>query len=173
EDGYAVIDNGSRSIELVSSDSGSFPYIVFNQGYRLAYDNFFAPSQDAQRASLAFRDRLKEPASSARFMKGKKKLVGVEFTEMAEILFDPGEVEGRILTLATLKRKLEEITTSGADAFRALKQKKDIDRALPRLAVAAALTEEFGYTQIELTARELGAGLIIEMGMDVHRPAGR
>jgi exopolyphosphatase/pppGpp-phosphohydrolase len=165
QDGYAVIDNGSRSIELVSKEGRSVPYSVFNQGYRLAYENFFAASDDPQAASLAFRDRLKQQTSKAHFMKGKKKLVGVEFGEMADILFEPAELEGRILTLAELKRKLEQITTSGIEAFQALKKKKDIDRALPRLAVAAALTEEFGYSGLELTARELGAGLIIEAGI--------
>ena len=35
---------------------------------------------------------------------------------------------------------------------------------LSRLLVAATLTEEFGYSQIELTERELGTGLIIEAG---------
>ena len=34
------------------------------------------------------------------------------------------------------------------------------------VAVAAALTEEFGYSGLELTARELGAGLIIEAGIN-------
>ena len=35
-DGYAVIDNGSRSIELVSRESSAPRYLVFNLGYRLA-----------------------------------------------------------------------------------------------------------------------------------------
>ena len=165
QDGYAVIDNGSRSIELVSSNNRSLSFAVFNEGYRLAYDNFFARSDDPQAASLAFRDRLRQHTSNAAFMKGRKKLIGVEFGEMADVLFEPAELEGRVLTLAALKQKLEEIATSGGAAFQALKKKKDIDRALPRLAVAAALTEEFGYTELQLTARELGAGLIIEAGM--------
>jgi hypothetical protein len=46
-----------------------------------------------------------------------------------------------------------------------LKKKKDIDRALPRLVVAAILTEELGYSRLELTETELGSGLIIEAGM--------
>jgi len=97
-------------------------------------------------------------------MKGKKKLVGVEFGEMVDVLFEPAALEGRVVTLQELQRKLHEITTSGATGFQALKTRKDIDRALPRLAVAAFLTEQFGYPRIELTARELGAGLIIEAG---------
>src|SRR5262249_23734525 len=36
QDGYAVIDNGSRSIELVARENRSMPYVVFNEGYRLA-----------------------------------------------------------------------------------------------------------------------------------------
>ena len=47
-------------------------------------------------------------------------------------------------------------------AFKTFLAKKDIDRALPRLVVAATLAEAFGYTQIVLTERELGTGLIIE-----------
>src|SRR5207247_905510 len=45
QDGYAVIDNGSRSIELVSKEEGARRYLVFNQGYRLAYDEFFAAAE--------------------------------------------------------------------------------------------------------------------------------
>jgi hypothetical protein len=81
---------------------------------------------------------------------------------MVEVLFQPATVEGRVFTLLELKQRLHEIASSGATGFRALKKKKDIDRALPRLVVAATLTEEFGYSGIELTERELGTGLIIE-----------
>lgn len=164
QDGYAVIDNGSRSIELVSKEGGALRYRVFNLGYRLAYEKFFGTAEDPAAASLAFRDRLRQETLNAPFMKGKKKLVGVEFGEMADVLFEPAEVEGRVFTLQELKRKLHEITTSGVNAFQALKKRKDIDRALPRLVVAASLIEEFGYSRIELTQRELGAGLIIEVG---------
>jgi hypothetical protein len=97
-------------------------------------------------------------------MKGKKKLVGIEFEEMVDVLFEPAQLEGRVLTLLELKQKLHRITTSGVNEFQLLKKKKDIDRALPRLVVAASLTEAFGYSQLELTERELGAGLIIEAG---------
>ncbi len=98
-------------------------------------------------------------------MRGKRKLVGVEFEEMAEVLFPPAETEGRVLTREELKQKLDEIASYRGAEFEALKQKQDIDRALPRLVVAATLAEEFGYAAFELTARELGAGLIIEAGM--------
>jgi len=164
-DGYAVIDNGSRSIELVSKDSGLLRHAVFNLGYRVAYEQFFAAAGDAQAASRAFRAQLKKEAAKAPFMKGKQKLVGLEFAEMVDILFEPAPVEGRILTLQELKQKVQQITTGSPADFRELKRRKDIDRALPRLVVAAFLVEEFRYSQLELTERELGTGLIIEAGM--------
>ena len=164
-DGYAVIDNGSRSIELVARESGVLHHIVFNLGYRVAYEEFFAPATDAMQAFRAFEARLKQEASRAPFMKGKQKLVGVEFGDMTEVLFPPAELEGRMLAIEALTDKLREVTTVGPDAFEALKNKKDIDRALPRLVVAVSLMQAFGYTHLELTERELGAGLIIEAGL--------
>src|SRR5262245_14832518 len=48
-DGYAVIDNGSRSIELVSKQAGQdLRYSVFNLGYRVAWAEFFAGASDAR-----------------------------------------------------------------------------------------------------------------------------
>ena len=120
---------------------------------------------DPARAALAFRDRLRMTAERRPFMKGKTKLVGVEFAEMAEVLFPPAPVEGRVFTLQDLKGRLQEIMASGTKGFQALKKTTDIDRALPRLVAAAHLTEAFGYTRLELTERELGSGLIIEAGM--------
>ena len=165
EDGIAVIDNGSRSIELVARNGGALRYVVFNLGYRIAYQTFFAKAPDLQSAARAFSDRLEPEAQKALFMQGQKKLVGVEFGDLMEVLFEPGPLEGRVLTVAELKRKIEEIARSGSTGWLALKAKTDIDRALPRLVAAAFLTERFGYSQLELTERELGAGLIIEAGL--------
>ncbi len=165
QDGYAVIDNGSRSIELVAQANGPPRHLVFNLGYRVAYDQYFAAASDPSAAVAAFRDRLRIEAGKAAFMKGKTRLVGVEFGEMAEVLFAPARLEGRVLTLADLQRRLREIVAGSPAAFRALKQTPEIDRALPRLVAAATLTEAFGYRQLELTERELGVGLIIEAGL--------
>ena len=164
QEGYAIIDNGSRSIELVSKEARASRYSVFNLGYRVAYEKFFAAARDANGAFTAFRDELRQQAAKASFMKGKKTLVGLEFGDMVEILFKPVGAEVRALTLQELKRKVNEIAALPPIEFQALKKTKDIDRALPRLVVAAFLTEEFGYTELELTERELGTGLIIEAG---------
>jgi exopolyphosphatase/pppGpp-phosphohydrolase len=112
QDAYAVIDNGSRSIELVSREDRAPRYVVFNLGYRLAYETFFASAENPETAARAFGDRLRREAAKAPFMKGKKKLVGIEFGEMADVLFEPAELEGRIFTLHELKQKLQQITTS-------------------------------------------------------------
>ena len=165
QDAHAVIDNGSRSIELVAQQGGSLSHAVLNLGYRIAYEQFFAHAADPEAAVVAFRERLLREALAANFMRGCKKLVGVEFAEMAEVLFDSAPVEGRPLTLTELKQRLQTIESMTGDEFEALKKRKDIDRALPRLVVAATLTEEFGYSELVLTGRELGSGLIIEAGM--------
>ena len=164
QDGFAVIDNGSRSIELVAQPARKLQYRVFNLGYRVAYEQFFGKADRFDAASAAFVDRLREEVQRTPFMRGQKKLVGIEFGEMAAVLFEPRELEGRVFTLQQMKQKLAAISRSGPDGFADLNKTKDIDRALPRLVVAAYLTEAFGYDRIELTARELGSGLIIEAG---------
>jgi Ppx/GppA phosphatase family len=164
QDGHAVIDNGSRSIELVSKDRGELRHHVANLGYRVAYETFFERTADPAAAVGAFQEQLRQHAAKAPFMKGMRRLVGVEFGEMADGLFDKAPVEGRTFPLATLKARLAKITGGSADAFQALKTTKDIDRSLPRLVVAVTVMEAFGYTELALTERELGAGLIIEAG---------
>lgn len=162
--GYAVVDNGSRTIELVSSDAGAERHTVFPLGYRVAFEKFFSTAERADAAVREFQAQLRQQAASASFMKGRTKLVGVEFAEMAEILFKASDIEGRVFTLASLKQKVDEIAALSPGEFELLKKTKEIDRALPRLVVAAFVTEAFGYRQIELTERELGSGLIIEAG---------
>jgi exopolyphosphatase/pppGpp-phosphohydrolase len=164
-DGYAVIDHGSRSIELVSTSGGALRHLVFDLGYRIAYDTFFARSSDAGGAVRAFQARLQTHVPKAPFMKGQTTLVGVEYGDMMAVLFDGASVEGRVLTLEALKERLQRVTSLPPAQFEALKKQKDIDRALPRLVTAVFLTEAFGYTRLELTDRELGVGLIIEAGV--------
>jgi exopolyphosphatase/pppGpp-phosphohydrolase len=164
-DGFAVVDNGSRSIELVARDQGTLRHLVATLGYRVAYDKFFADAASAADAVAAFATQVKAQASKAPFMKNRTSLIGVEFGEMAEILFEPAPTEGRILPLTRLKERLQHIAALSPEGFQALRKQKDIDRALPRLVVAAVLTEAFGYPALELTDRELGVGLIIEAGI--------
>jgi hypothetical protein len=159
-DRHAVVDNGSRSIELVAKAGGALQHVVFNLGYRIAYEEFFARAADPRAAIAAFRDRLSTELAKAPFMRGQSRLVGVEFMEMADVLFAPVP-DGHIFTLRELADRLDGIG-SDPGGFEALKRKQDIDRALPRLVVAVTLMETFGYTEMSLTSRQLGTGLIIE-----------
>src|SRR4030095_3439810 len=45
QDGYAVIDNGSLTIELVAQQ-GALRYAVFTLGYRVAFEKFFAKAEN-------------------------------------------------------------------------------------------------------------------------------
>ncbi len=162
-DGFAVIDNGSRSIELVARPGGTVQHRVFNLGYRVAYEQFFANASDPAAAIRSFRERLQSETSAAPFMKGQQALVGVEFMEMADVLFEDVP-DGHVFTLADLQARLEAISSAPA-AFAELKRRKDIDRALPRLVVAVDMMETFGYRELSMTSRQLGSGLIIERGL--------
>jgi hypothetical protein len=163
-DGVAVIDNGSRSIELVSKPDGKLQHHVFTLGYRIAFEQFLENHSDPAAAVGALRARLLQEAGSAPFMKGQTRLVGVEFMEMAEVLFEPVN-DGHTFTLAQLKAKLDSIVAAGAADFARLKATEDIDRALPRLVTAVTLMEAYGYSEMQLTSRQLGTGLIIEAGL--------
>jgi exopolyphosphatase/pppGpp-phosphohydrolase len=162
-DGYAVVDNGSRSIELVAKSGGDLKHHVFKLGYRVAYQQFFAKANDPAEAIRAFRERLKPETAKAPFMRGQTTLAGVEFMEMAEVLFK--EVpDGHVFTLAELKARLDSIAAATPE-FSKLQSTEDIDRALPRLVVAVDLMETFGYNELMVTSRQLGSGLIIEAGL--------
>ena len=96
-------------------------------------------------------------------MRGEARLVGVEFMEMAKVLFK--EVpDGYAFTLGELRTRLNAIAAASSE-FWMLKSTEDIDRALPRLVVAVDLMETFGYGELLVTSRQLGAGLIIEAGL--------
>jgi exopolyphosphatase/pppGpp-phosphohydrolase len=163
KDGFAVVDNGSRSIELVAKPGGELQFHVFNLGYRVAYDQFFKSAKDPAEAIVAFRERLRTETAKASFMKGQTTLAGVEFMEMAKVLFKDVP-DGHVFTLAELKARLDAIADDRF-GFGPLRMMDDIDRALPRLVVAVDLMETFGYNELMVTSRQLGAGLIIEAGL--------
>ena len=164
QEDVAVIDNGSRSIELVADQSGSLHHHVFNLGYRLAFEEYFARAGTAEEAVASFRTVLDQHAARAPFMRGRKRLVGVEFGEMAKVLFPGDDVEGRVFTRDELQQRLDAVSSLDAPGYEKLLKTDDIDRALPRLVVALWALDAFGYSELELTSRELGAGLIIEAG---------
>ena len=63
--------------------------------FRVAWKNFFADVTISPRR-VALREQLLAEAAKASFMKGQGKARGAQFEEMAEVLFEPAETEGRV-----------------------------------------------------------------------------
>ena len=163
-DGYAVIDNGSRSIEFVAKPAGAFEHRVYTLGYRIAYQRFFDTNTHPREGIAAFRRALMERVPELSFMRGQKTLVAVEFMEMAEVLFKPVP-DGHVFTLDELKARLDAIAALPDAEVKAFNAIEDLDRALPRLVTAVTAMEALGYREMQVTSRQLGTGLIIEAGL--------
>jgi exopolyphosphatase/pppGpp-phosphohydrolase len=161
----AVIDNGSRSIELVARDANGAPvWKVVKLGYRAAYDEFFlnaltfAEGYDRMTAALA-RD-LGDLTAYA----GRQGLVGIELDEMAKYLLKKKSVDGARIKLGALRKHIEKLKRQDAGKFAELKRERDIDRVLPRLVAVEYVLKQTGYRSVGVVSRELGVGLIIEAG---------
>jgi len=162
----AVLDNGSRSIELVAKNQdGSVRWKVVNLGYRAAYDQYFknaetfAEGYDAMSAALA-RDLGDIP-----FFAGREDFVGIELDEMARFVLNKKNVGGERIKLPELSKQIQQLKRQDAGQFSALKKVDEIDRVLPRLVAVEYLLKKGGYQSVGVVSRELGVGLIIEAGM--------
>jgi exopolyphosphatase/pppGpp-phosphohydrolase len=162
----AVIDNGSRSIELVAKDATGAPvWKVVKLGYRAAYDEFFrnastfAEGYDRMTAALA-RD-LGDLTAYA----GRQDLVGIELDEMATYLLKKKKVDGERIKLSALNKAIAKLKRQDASTFSELKKERDIDRVLPRLVAVEYVLRQTGYRSVGVVSRELGVGLIIEAGL--------
>ena len=162
----AVIDNGSRSIELVAKDADDKPvWKVVTLGYRAAYDKFFlnastfAEGYDRMMAALA--SELGDLTAYA----GRRGLVGIELDEMAQYLLKKKSVDGVRIKLGALGKHIEKLKRQDAEKFSELKKEKDIDRVLPRLVTMEYVLRGTGYRSVVVVSRELGVGLIIEAGL--------
>src|SRR5262245_10515751 len=80
----AVLDNGSRSIELVAKSQEESPrWKVVNLGYRAAYDRFFLKAETFASAYDAMKSALVEELGDITFFAGRQDFVGIELDEMA------------------------------------------------------------------------------------------
>jgi exopolyphosphatase/pppGpp-phosphohydrolase len=162
----AVIDNGSRSIELVAKDANGAPvWKVVKHGYRAAYDEFFlnastfAEGYDRMTAALA-RD-LGDLTAYA----GRQDMVGIELDEMASYLLKKKKVDGKRIKLSALNKSIAKLKRQDASTFSELKKERDVDRVLPRLVAVEYVLRQTGYRSVGVVSRELGVGLIIEAGL--------
>lgn len=164
---FAVIDNGSRTIELVTSSASGYQWSVFHLGYRIAFQQFFQPARTFAEANDRYRQALAPNLLSAGFMKNRDGYAGVEMEGVARYVLSQDRVDGVWISLDTVSRKTAELSAMAEDEFSQLKKVKDIDEILPRLVVLEQTLITFGYREIQVFERELGVGLIVEKGIQL------
>ena len=162
---FAVIDNGSRSIELVTHSASGYQWNVFNLGYRIAFQQFFEPARTFAEAHDGYRKELAGYLASAGFM-NRDGYMGVEMEDVARYLLAQDRVDGVLISLDMVSRKIATLRAMSEVEFSQLKQAKDIDQILPRLVVLEQTLITFGYREIQVFERELGVGLIVEKGLN-------
>ena len=162
----AVVDNGSRSIELVAKNNfGGSSWKVVNLGYRAAYDEFFLKATTFAEAYDRMSSALAREFGDVQFFAGRQDFVGIELDEMAQYLLKKKNVSGRRIKLSALRKQLDKLKAQDAAEFAALKNVREIDRVLPRMVALEYLLKKAGYRSVGVVSRELGVGLIIEAGL--------
>ena len=163
---FAVIDNGSRSIELVTHSPSGYQWDVFNLGYRIAFQQFFAPARTFAEADDGYRKELARYLLSAGFMKNRDGYMSIEMEDVARYLLAQDRVDGVLISLDMVSRKIAALRAMSEVEFSQLKNVKDIDQILPRLVVLEQTLITFGYREIQVFERELGVGIIVEKGVN-------
>ena len=161
----AVVDNGSRSIELVTYGERGYQWSVFNLGYRIAFQRFFEPARTFAEASHRYRQVLAPYLLAAGFMKNRDGYVGVDMDYVARYLLSQDRVDGVLIPLDTVSKKLAALRVMPEVEFSQLKKVKNIDEILPRLVVLEQTLITFGYREAQVFERELGVSLIVEKGI--------
>jgi exopolyphosphatase/pppGpp-phosphohydrolase len=162
---FAVIDNGSRTIELVASSVRGYQWSILQLGHWIAFQQFFQPAATFAEASERYHQELSPHLLAADFMKNRDGYAGVEMEDVARYLLSQDRVDGVRLSLETVSKKIAALKAMSDVEFGELKKVKDIDEILPRLVVLEQTLRTFGYREIQVFERELGAGLIIEKGI--------
>jgi exopolyphosphatase/pppGpp-phosphohydrolase len=163
---FAVIDNGSRTIEFVTYAADGYQWSIANLGYRIAFEQFFQPARSFAEASDRYRQVLAPHLLSAGFMKNRDGYVGVEMEDVARYLLSQDRVDGVLISRETVSRKIAALRAMSEFEFSELKKAKDIDEILPRLVVLEQTLITFGYPEMQVFERELGVGLVVEKGIE-------
>ncbi len=162
---FAVIDNGSRSIELVTYDADGYQWSVFNLGYEIAFQQFFRPAKNFLEASDKYRQVLAPYLIRAGFMKNRDGYIGVEMEHLARNLLSLDRADNVSISLNTVLKKMAALREMRENEFAALKRAKNVDAILPRVVVLEQTLVTFGYREMQVFERELGVGLIVEKGI--------
>jgi len=86
--------------------------------------------------------------------------------DVARYLLSQDRVDGVLISLDTVSRKMAALRAMPEGEFSELKKVKDIDEILPRLVILEQTLMTFGYREIRVYERELGVGLIVEKGLN-------
>jgi hypothetical protein len=162
---FAVVENGSRSIELVTFAEHGYQWSVFNLGYRIAFERFFQPVRTFAEANDRYRQILAPYLLAAGFMKNRDGYVGVDMDYVARYLLSRDRVDGVLISRDTVARKMAALRALPEVEFSQLKKVKSIDEILPRLVVLEQTLITFGYREAQVFERELGVSLIVEKGI--------
>ena len=168
EPGFAVLDLGSRTTEIVNEGDSTHEWVLLNTGYKVAWDDFYETSTTFEEASTKHLSALKKIVRDQdwKILQNQKELVVIEVGEAASYLLKiPQEqVEGKIITQTLLQEKLKMLRSMDAKAFADLKKSfKDAARVLPRAIFLELTLERTGYKSFRCTNRELNAAIILLM----------
>ena len=163
---FAVVDNGSRSIELVTAAAHGYQWSVFNLGYAIAFQQFFQPARTLAAADDRYREVLAPFLLSAGFMKNRNGYVGIGMEQPVRYLLSLDRVDGILISTDTVSRKMAVLRAMSEAEFRKLKNVQNIDEVLPRLVVLEQSLITFGYREMQVFEREFGLSLIVEKGMN-------
>ena len=144
------------------------PSLIWVIGLR--FSSFFNLQKHLPRRTTGIVKRWRA-ISSADFMKNQGGYAGVEMEDVARYLLSQDRVDGVLITLDTVSRKIAALKAMTEVEFSQLKKVKDIDEILPRLVVLEQTLTRFGYREIQVFERELGVGLIVERGANQMRVA--
>ena len=162
----AVIDNGSRTIELVAKDANDTPmWKVVKLGYRAAYDEFFLNAATFADAYNRMTAALARDLGDLHAYAGRQAVFGIELDEMARHVLKKKNVSGARIKLSVLRKHIEKLKAQNAEKFSELKKVHEIDRVLPRMVAVEYILKNAGYPSVGVVSRELGVGLIIEAGL--------
>lgn len=165
---FAVIDNGSRTIEMVTYAGNRYQWVLFHLGYRIAFQQFFQSADTFAEAHDQFRGGLAPYLLRANFMKNRRGYAGVEMEDVARYLLSQERVDGVRISLDVVSQRIAALRAMSAVEFGELKKVKNIDEILPRLVVLEQTLMAFGYREIEVFERELGVGLIVEIATQLN-----
>ncbi len=167
---FAVVDSGSRSVELMSVlRQQKIKCVlgqnctVFNLGYRVAFTQYFDPAKTFKEAADRLQTDIRKKIESATFMAGRRKFVGIEFAELVQYLNGGSEFKKTLtLKVSDLTERIQKLSLLSEDGYQNLKNGQGMDKVLGKLVMAETLAVQFGYTEIEVSPYQLGTGLIIE-----------